>query len=489
VRDYVARLSAADDNRRPDRWPRTEERIDDHTHKTSSMTTLRDRAALAAARGAAAAIRVTGSGRGSTLPGKLANLVSADFLRDRAAELAEGFVLVTGTNGKTTTAAMAAHALRAHGRPLVHNVEGANLLSGIASAFASQRRAPFAVLEADEAIVPRAVAALGTPRVVVLTNLFRDQLDRYGEVDRLAEGWLGALRPLEHTSLVANADDPLVAHVALSSGLPTLFFGIEPDETTAVVPDREVSDAVVCPACGGLLAYRRRWLSQFGDYSCGRCDFARPGRDLAATELRLAAGGVDGAVRSSRAPVERLELSLAVPGLHSVYNALGAAALVGRLGIGLAAALADLATYRPVFGRASSYVYRGTTVRVSLVKNPAGMNQTLRTLAAVPGDRALVFVLNDNVADGRDISWIWDADLESLLPAARTVVACGRREAGMALRLKYAGVPEEALFATGRLEDALAVALGRSHDEIDVLPTYTALEEVRVTLAAERRAG
>jgi len=453
------------------------------------MPTVRDRAATAAARSAAAAIRATGSGRGSTLPGKLANLISASFLHDRAAELPQGFVLVTGTNGKTTTAAMAAHVLRAHGRSLVHNVEGANLLSGIASAFAAQGRAPLALLEADEAIVPRAVAALGTPRVIVLTNLFRDQLDRYGEVDRLAEGWLEALRRLEDTVLVANADDPLVAHVARSSGLATLYFGLEPGETTASVPDREVSDAVVCPGCGELLTYRIRWLSQFGDYSCRHCGFGRPARDLEARDLHLSSAQVTAVVVDSSSPGRELALSLEIPGMHSVYNALGAGALVERLGVPLPAALADLSTYRPVFGRASSYTYGDATVRVSLVKNPAGMNQTLRTLAALQGDRALVFVLNDNIADGRDISWIWDADLESLLPPAGTVVACGQREAGMALRLKYAGVDDTRLFSTARLEDGLALALERGHREIDVLPTYTALEEVRVTLAAERRAG
>jgi UDP-N-acetylmuramyl tripeptide synthase len=453
------------------------------------MTTVRDRAAIAAARAAAVAIRFTGSGRGSTLPGKIANLVSASFLHDRTAELPEGFVLVTGTNGKTTTAAMAAHVLRAHGRSLVHNVEGANLLSGIASAFAAQGRAAFALLEADEAIVPRAVAALGTPRVVVLTNLFRDQLDRYGEVDRLAEGWLDALRSLGDTVLVANADDPLVAHVALESGLETLYFGIDPGETTASVPDREVSDAVVCPSCGELLVYDGRWLSQFGRYACERCGFARPARDLEAREIAPGSAGIGAAVLTASSPDDRYTLALAVPGMHSVYNALGACALLGRLGVPLRTALSDLTSYRPVFGRASSYSYRDATVRVSLVKNPAGMNQTLRTLAALQDDRALVFVLNDNVADGRDISWIWDADLESLLPPARTVVACGQREAGMALRLKYAGVEDERLFSTARLEDGLALALARGHQEIDVLPTYTALEEVRVTLAAVRQAG
>jgi UDP-N-acetylmuramyl tripeptide synthase len=454
-----------------------------------TMPTVRDRVATAAARGAATAIKVTGSGRGSTLPGKVANLISASFLRDRAAELPDGFVLVTGTNGKTTTAAMAAHVLRARGRSLVHNLEGANLLSGIASAFAARGHASLAVLEADEAIVPRAMAALGAPRVVVLTNLFRDQLDRYGEVDRLAEGWLDALRRLDRTVLVANADDPLVAHVARSSALETLYFGLAPGETTASVPEREVSDAVVCPACGELLVYRTRWLSQFGDYACRRCDFARPARDLEAGDLLLFSAEVSGTVHSSVSPEGRCALSLAVPGMHSVYNALGACGLVGKLGVTLPSALADLTTYRPVFGRASSYTYRGATVRVSLVKNPAGMNQTLRTLAALQDDRALVFVLNDNVADGRDISWIWDADLESLLPSARTVVACGQREAGMALRLKYAGVDEERLFSTARLQDGLALALERGHHEIDLLPTYTALEEVRITLDAERRAG
>jgi UDP-N-acetylmuramoylalanine-D-glutamate ligase len=226
---------------------------------------------------------MTGSGRGSTLPGKVANLVSASFLHDRAAELPEGFVLVTGTNGKTTTAAMAAHVLRAHGRALIHNVEGANLLSGIASAFAAQGRASLGLLEADEAIVPRAVASLGTPRVVVLTNLFRDQLDRYGEVDRLAEGWLDALGRLEGTVLVANADDPLVAHVAprrvsrrsTSASIPARRRRRSPTERSATPSSARPAESSSPPHSLAVAVRRLR---------CRRCDFGRPQRDLEARD-------------------------------------------------------------------------------------------------------------------------------------------------------------------------------------------------------------
>ena len=458
---------------------------------SQTMPTVRDRVATAAARGAATAIKATGSGRGSTLPGKVANLISASFLHDRAAELPEGFVLVTGTNGKTTTAAMAAHVLRARGRSLVHNVEGANLLSGIASAFAAQGRASLGLLEADEAIVPRAVAALGTPRVVVLTNLFRDQLDRYGEVDRLAEGWLDALRraraapswsPTPTTRWSPTSPARRGSRRCTSASSPARRRRRSPTARSATPSSARPAASSSSTAPAGCRSSATT--------AAGAATSHGPARDLEARDLLLSSAQVSarrpqlvragGALRAlARGARDALRLQRARR-LRARREAGRAAADGPRRPVDLPAGL------RP---RQLRTTYRGATVRVSLVKNPAGMNQTLRTLAALQGDRALVFVLNDNIADGRDISWIWDADLESLLPPARTVVACGQREAGMALRLKYAGVDEERLLSTARLEDGLALALERGHREIDVLPTYTALEEVRVTLAAERRAG
>ncbi len=427
------------------------------------------------ARSVATAVRLAGAGQASSMPGKVTNLLFPGYLAGHARRLTDGFAVVTGTNGKTTTANMAARALADAGRDFVHNNEGANLLSGIATAFSRRPAARFALLEIDEAIVPGAVQRLGAPRVMVLTNLFRDQLDRYGEIDRLATGWLEALRHLGSTVLVANADDPMVTWVAQESGCPTVFFGVDVRGGGA---DHEVSDVTICPRCATMLEYTSRWLAQLGDYSCPSCGFARPPRDLEARDLRTVEGRAEARVEG----VASGDLRLRVPGLYNVYNALAALALTQRLGVDPPAALASFAAYQPVFGRWSLMRRGDTTVQVNLVKNPAGMNQTLRALCEVSGDKALVFVLNDNIADGRDISWIWDVDMEELLPAAGLVVTSGTRKHEMALRLSYAGVPDEALVTVDSVAAALRLTAERHAHKVYLLPTYTALKEVRGAL-------
>jgi UDP-N-acetylmuramyl tripeptide synthase len=427
-----------------------------------------------------AAIKLAGAGQASSLPGKVANLLFPGYLHAHARRLSQGLAVVTGTNGKTTTANMAALVLRDAGRQLVHNSEGANLLSGIATAFAREPHAGCALLEVDEAIAPLAVRRLRPPAAIVLTNLFRDQLDRYGEVDRLAGAWLEMLAALPHTALVANADDPLVAHVALASGRDVTFFGVEGAGGGA---DREVSDVTVCPRCAAMLQYSQRWLSQLGDYRCPSCDFARPPRHLWA-DAAGQTGDADGSVCVPLGGEAEGELTLRVPGVHNVYNALGAVALTRRLGVPVEAALVSLARYQPVFGRWNRVRKGSMSVQINLAKNPAGMNQSLRTVRAVPGDKALVFILNDRIADGRDISWIWDIDVEDLLPEAQVIVTTGTRRREMALRLKYAGVPTDRIQTSESLSAALELLERRRVHTVYLLPTYTALKEVRRTLAA-----
>lgn len=431
------------------------------------------------ARAVAATIRATGAGQASSLPGKVVNRLFPAYLTSHAARLTEGLALVTGTNGKTTTANMAAAILQEAGFGVVHNAEGANLLSGIATAFARSPAAKLALLEVDEAVAPVAARRLRPPAAIVLTNLFRDQLDRYGEVDRLALGWRAMLDALPDTTLIANADDPLVTSVALSSGRRTVFYGIDRMSGGA---EGEVSDVAVCPRCATALQYTARWLSQLGEYSCPGCDFARPPRDLAADASTLRTLD-DGTVEVTLAGAASSVLRLRVPGLHTIYNALGALGLTHHLGIGTDAALASLARYQPVFGRWSSLRRGPTTIRVNLAKNPAGMNQSLRTIREIPGPKSLVFMLNDNIADGRDISWIWDVDMEELLPPLEAVVTTGTRRHEMALRLKYAGVPAPCIMTTTTLAEALVQLQSRGAAHLYVLPTYTALGEVRKTLA------
>jgi UDP-N-acetylmuramyl tripeptide synthase len=285
---------------------------------------------------------------------------------------------------------------------------------------------------------------------------------------------------LRATHLVANADDPLVAHVAQRSGLPVSYFGVE---NAAADARHEVSDVTVCPECAAMLDYERRWLSQLGEYRCGHCGFRRPPRDIWAD---VAGDDASPAARGTAAAhlhgLIEAPLSLRIPGLHNVYNALGALELALELGLNAPQSLASLARYQPVFGRWSCVRRGATRVQVNLAKNPAGMNQSLRTLGAVPGSKALVFILNDNIADGRDISWIWDIDMEDLLPSAEAIVATGTRKHEMALRLKYAGVQASAIRTAPTLAAALAMLQGRGHHAIYVLPTYTALKEVRSTL-------
>ena len=431
------------------------------------------------ARALATAIKLAGAGQASSLPGKVTNRLFPGYLHAHAAGLTEGLAIVTGTNGKTTTANMAALMLRDAGRRIVHNSEGANLLSGIATAFSREPAARFALLEVDEAIAPLAVRRLRPPGAIVLTNLFRDQLDRYGEVDRLATGWQEMLAALPAVTLIANADDPLVAWVAQQSEQRTVFFGVDGLSGGA---GNEVSDVTVCPRCVTMLQYSARWLSQLGDYDCPNCGFARPPRRLWADAARLVTAA-DGAVDVPLGGDVQAGLKLRLPGLHTVYNALGALALTRHLGVATDRALASLARYQPVFGRWSRVRRGRTVVQVNLAKNPAGMNQTLRTVGAVPGAKALVFVLNDNIADGRDISWIWDIDMEELLPQAEAIVTTGTRRHEMALRLKYAGVPAADVQTASSLAAALELLERRGQHSIYLLPTYTALKDVRRTLA------
>jgi UDP-N-acetylmuramyl tripeptide synthase len=258
----------------------------------------------------------------------------------------------------------------------------------------------------------------------------------------------------------------------LRSGLPVCFFGVE----GAVADARhEVSDVTVCPECAAMLVYERRWLSQLGEYRCPSCAFGRPPRDLWA---ELSADATTTALHG------RIEagLDVRIPGLHNIYNALGALGLALELGLDVPPALASLGRYQPVFGRWSCVRRGSTRVQVNLAKNPAGMNQSLRTLCAVDGPKALVFILNDNIADGRDISWIWDIDMEELLPDADAVLTTGTRRHEMALRLKYAGVPQETIRTLPSLAAALRTLEAEGHEAIYVLPTYTALKEVRQTL-------
>jgi UDP-N-acetylmuramyl tripeptide synthase len=492
-------------------------------------------AKLALARAVGTLSRLRGGGATSA-PGKALLRLQPDAIAQLGARLERGSVLISATNGKTTSATMAAAILRGAGRELVYNSTGANMAGGIASTLlqAARPRGSIAgelgLFEVDEFWLARLIDQL-RPRAILLGNLFRDQLDRYGELDAIAERWRAAVAsgPGAQAQLVLNADDPVLADIgrglgetdpdaarggaaanAARGGAATdavrgaagrvLYFGVE-DDSLALPGLAHAADAKHCRNCGAPYIFDAVYLGHLGHYHCASCGRARPsGAELAvrASDVRLE--GVRGARFTLHTPAGSAEVALALPGLYNVYNALAAAALATALDIELDATVAGLQGTRAAFGRAERVMLEAPTpgaapreLRILLVKNPVGANEVLRTLALEAGEHDVLGVLNDNIADGRDVSWIWDADFELLAGRIRRVTCAGTRAAELAVRLKYAGVDPERIRVEPALPQALAAASADWTDgesaplPLYALPTYTAMLALRELLARAQR--
>ncbi|MDR7421297.1 MAG: MurT ligase domain-containing protein [Armatimonadota bacterium] len=453
---------------------------------------MRDAAAILAGRLAARASRALGAGGGTTVPGRVALALAPGLIGRLVARLPGGVVLVSGTNGKTTTARLLDGVLAAAGRTAVHNRAGANLLPGIASALVERAgldgrpRAEVGLFEVDEFALPAAVEAT-RPLVVVLLNLFRDQLDRYGEIDIIAERWARALAALPPgATVVANADDPMVADVAATWAGRCLLFGLDdaPDRGGARTLEH-AADARYCYRCGVLYEYGLVALGHMGHYRCPRCGRARPAPAVRARTVRLR--GADGAFFTLVLPDGEVAISTALPGLYNVYDATAAAAGALALGADVATIARGLAATAPAFGRGERVALDGREALFLLAKNPAGFNAVLRTVLDAEAAPVVLIAINDLAADGRDISWLWDVDFEVLRDRARAVVVSGLRAEDMALRLKYAGVPASCV--TVERDPLRALEAGRARlgdgERLYVLPTYTAMLDLRDRLARQ----
>jgi UDP-N-acetylmuramyl tripeptide synthase len=439
---------------------------------------------LAVARATGALSRRSGRGGGTTLPGRILLRLAPDAIERLGAGLET--TIVSATNGKTTTAGMIAAALGAAGRAPVHNRAGSNMSWGVATALLEQDGSE-GLFEVDEAWLPRIAAAL-EPRLIVLGNLFRDQLDRYGELERLAEEWgrLVAER-VPRTRFALCADDPLVADLGRDRELRRrqgiVYFGVD-DHGVALPELQHAHDAKHCRRCGGLYSYERAFVGHLGHYRCRNCGAERPEPDVVAT--RVALEGMRGSIVEVRTPDGEVELRLPLPGLYNVYNALAALTAARELGVGIADAARGIAATEAAFGRVETIAVGEAALSILLIKNPAGANEVIRTLRleAGEGELDLWIALNDRIADGRDISWVWDADFELLAGTARTVTCAGTRATEMAVRLKYAGVDEARIEVDEPIERSLDAALARSGARLVALPTYTALIELRRLLSA-----
>jgi lipid II isoglutaminyl synthase (glutamine-hydrolysing) len=455
---------------------------------------------VAAAKAAAALSRAAGRGGGTSLPGKVLTRLEPQAIGLLAGRLREGSVVLSATNGKTTTAAMIAAVLERRGTRLVHNRAGANMVGGVASALAAAARGggrrldgDLGLFEVDEFWLAQLMRDL-RPRAVLLSNLFRDQLDRYGELETIGERWLEAVATLpDGTALVLNADDPLIADLGrrnvaeggeLASrlaGESVFYFGVD-DDTLARPEMQHAADSKHCRRCGHPYAYEAIYLGHLGHYRCPNCGNERPQPTVRATAVEL--HGIRSATFTLHTPDGTATVELPLPGLYNVYNALGAAALCTALGVPLAQIVDGLQAVAPAFGRAETIELGGRAASLLLVKNPAGANEVLRTLTLEEGELDILGILNDRTADGRDVSWVWDADWELIAPRLRRMTCAGTRAAELAVRLKYAGVDPARLHVVDALPAALDAALADGSGPLYVLPTYTALLELRELLAA-----
>ena len=448
--------------------------------------------AMAASRMLGAAIRRSGRGGGTAFPGLVATRIAPDLLDRLAQRLPAGAVVVAGTNGKTTSTRLLSDVLARAGLRVAHNRTGSNLVRGIAGAFAEQmpiagRGPDIGVIEADENAFPEVVRRT-QPRVILLLNLFRDQLDRYGELETVAALWRPVIRALgPEVTLCVNADDPRLAWLAEASGARVLRFGL----TTAGerLPEMpHAADAAYCAVCGARLDYRAIYLSHLGDWGCPACARRRPELDLALARILPMGFERQGLTLTGWPGVAALDLDLAIPGVYNAYNALAVAAVANALGLPSAALAGAVEAFHPAFGRLERVDLDGRQLILTLAKNPTGFNEVLRMLNATGFEGSVLIGINDLDADGRDVSWLWDVDFEVLAERQLPVIAAGIRGHDLALRMTYAGLAPERLDASvagapfERVIDHV-VASVEPGSRLFVLLTYTAMLQLRAVLA------
>ena len=433
--------------------------------------------------------RKMGVGGGSSAPGRIALKLCPGLIARLSSCFSGGVLIVTATNGKTTTTRMIAAGLQAAGLSVVYNISGANMEGGIATALieaASLRGyidAEWGLFEIDEGSFPKVAPQL-SPRAILIGNFFRDQLDRYGEVSILINKVHSALRALPSPpKLLLNADDPMVTSLGTGWTGSISWFGIH-DPAYGFKGLQEDADIRNCPLCQAPLSYRVAYVGHLGSYACRSCGFKRPEPDYRAEKIQL--NKLDSQRFVIRHKKTAHHFSIGIPGEHIVYNLLGAASMLDAVcGVNVASLPATYSSFRPPYGRFEILNISGTKVYLVLIKNPAGANVILRLIKRVNFTGPFLFLLNDLSADGRDISWIYDAGFEAVAGLKKGVIS-GRRAAEMQLRLILAGCSKKALTIQASIDEAFesALALGGPKKPLFILSTYTAMHEVRRAMAA-----
>ena len=432
--------------------------------------------AVGTAKSISTLVRGLGLGAASVLPGEIARRLHPQLLSVLFQQVKLGAILIVGTNGKTTTSLLLRNILENRGYRVAHNATGANLINGLIAALITntnlfgQLEADYAILEVDENVLPLVLAEC-QPRFIVGLNLFRDQLDRYGEVDTISRRWQKAITPLpEETAVILNADDPTLCYLGQKLSQKVSFFGLsEPELYLDEIP--HAVDSIYCPSCGHLLDYQGVYLSHLGDYSCPSCNFSK-----------------------SQLAFDSKDWPQILIGVYNKYNTLAAGLVAKEIGINTADIRETINNFRAAFGRAEELEVEGKHVRILLSKNPVGMNETIRAVDRVKesaNSSVTLLVLNDRIPDGTDVSWIWDVDTEKLVTPGGKLIVSGDRVYDMALRLEYScenldNVAE--IIIKEDLREAISTALEhtKADETLHILPTYSAMLEVREILTGRK---
>ena len=441
--------------------------------------------ALAAGKGSGAAGRFLNISGGTSLPGAIARRVDPLVLQKVAAASKARKAAVTGSNGKTTTCRMLAALAQATGVSIAQNRSGSNLLQGVTSVavrgadLRGRMRAQLLLLEVDEATMRRVTPEV-TPDMVLVTNIFRDQLDRFGELYSMARMLESAIEALPwQGSAVLNGDDALVASLAPRAQARRLYFGLRAEGVGSEVPEHS-ADTIRCVHCQHPLTFRRAYMSHLGDYECRGCGSKRPDLDIAVTAIHPTPdGGNDVTVET---PAGTLQVHVPLPGLHNVYNT--AAAIAGAFALEMlepASARSALEALRPAFGRLEEIKAGGHRAVLSFVKNPTSYNATLQLIMQRPGRKHVLAAHSNTVVDGEDFAWLWDVDLEALVPDLASLVVSGTRAEEVALRMKYAGANLTDIRVIPGRQTALDTALARipPDEPLYILAGYTPMREFR----------
>lgn len=436
------------------------------------MNRVRFYISLILARLAYIAIKLRNKSSGTSFVGMLTLKICPNFLKFCKKYINKKVATVTGTNGKSTTSGLMAHILETANQKVIHNLEGANMLTGIANVFALNikplKKYDYAVIESDEAYLTKLYDYMKSDYLVV-TNLFRDQLDRYGELNTTAGFIKNAIDKNPDLKLILNADDPIVA--TFDRTKYAVYYGFENVEYDCTYEHKSNAPSEVFNCtCAHPLEYSKQFFAQQGHYFCSKCGYKRPECNYPADVKVFNEHSI---IKVKNKELE-FEFTVNLAGLYNAYNALAAIAFAFELGLNQSEIQKALDTYKAIFGRTEKRVINGNPAVIQLIKNPTGASEVLKT---VDLNSNIVIAINDNYADGRDISWLWDSDFEQLKNAQKLVITSGIRANDMATRLKYAGIPQEKIIIEPNIKKAIDKAT--KDGKTTILPSYTALLSIK----------